>query len=311
MTTPNAAPEVIAVAGASSFIGSQILLHLESTAPGCRLVALDESPLRWPISGASAHRLGLSYVGENITLDDVPDLLRLESADTLIHVGSHYDGPSPERFLGETAKWVVAGRAAGLRQFIYLSDFRVYGLNTEQPTAITERAAASTNGANQHLCSAEPRARLPQHVTPPADAMRVAVLRAAMTVGPNGGSPSAAEFFTAPPKSNDKRNPPLQFLHDHDLARATVAAIRSRLFGIYNLAGDGTIPLNDVTQSCRKTGAPSARRRSRKTGGKHTGLPPVLSTTKFKQAARFRYKYSSAQTFRAYCHSVLLEPASR
>ena len=319
MTTSNApvAAQVVAVAGASSFVGSRILLHLESDSPDCRLVALDNAPLRWPIHGVSAHRMGRDYTGENITVDDIPDLLELESVDSLIHVGSHYDGPEPASFLEQAPQWVDASRRAGVRQFIYLSDHRVYGIKPGQPMPVTERAAINPMPAHLRLAHAEPESRGPQNIPAPTTEMSVAVMRTAMTVGPNGASPAAAEFFSRQLRSRGKQNPPLQFLHEYDLARAVIDTINHRLHGIYNLAGDQSISLHDVARACQ-TALPRANQTGKSPGsglapslknaGDPTRHPMVISNAKFKQEAHFRYKYSSGQAFRAYCHSVLMEP---
>ena len=319
MTTSNApvAAQVIAVAGSSSFVGSRILLHLESESPDCRLVALDNAPLRWPIHGASAHRMGRDYTGENISVDDIPELLELESVDSLIYVGSHYDGPDPASFLEQTPHWVDASRRAGVRQFIYLSDYRVYGIKPGQPMPVTERADINPMPAHRRLAHAEPKSRRPQNIPAPTAEMPVAVLRTAMTVGPSGASPAAVEFFTRQLRSRSKQNPPLQFLHEYDLARAVINTINHCLHGIYNLAGDESIFLHDVASACQsalpranQTGKSSSSgpALSLKNAGDPTRHPMVISTTKFKQEAHFRYKYSSARAFRAYCHSVLMEP---
>ena len=308
--------EVVAIVGSSSFSGSQLLLHLESQAVECRLVAVDTTPLRWPINGASAHRMGINYGGENVTLDDIPDLLRLEFVDTLVHVGSHFDGSDRDSFLADTARWVDACRESGVRQFVYLSDCRVYGTGNRANPPVSERADVDPPPNHRSLALAEPRSRLPQNIDPPPGAMRLAVMRTAMTVGPSGASPAAEEFLASGVRIG-KRNAPLQFLHEHDLVRGVVAAVRHRLYGIYHLAGDGSVFSQDVGAAIRSVKRDAPKRSQGNRSGRFSyerlspgspAYPTVLSTTKFKQAAQFSYKYSSAQAFRAYCHSVLFEP---
>ena len=325
-----AAPEpaaVIAVVGSSSYIGASLLLHLEAETRGDapeerRLVSLDHNPLRWPVSRISAHRMGQTYGGEGITLADIPNLLRLESVDTVVYVGSNYDGADAAQHLADAAQWVDAGRAAGVRQFVYLSDYRVYGIKPGHPIPITERAATDRAGAHHRIAAAEPDGASQDNADP--DTMPIAVLRAAMTVGPGGASPAAQEFLSRRIRAGGKdkgdgkvngkakHNPPLQFLHEHDLARAVSAAIRGRLAGSYNLAGDGTIGLRDAAISCdrpahRIGSQPEYRRRPAKSGDP-ARFPVVISATKFKQAAAFKYQYSSERALRAYCSSVLREP---
>ena len=141
--------------------------------------------------------MGRDYTGENISVDDIPELLELESVDSLIYVGSHYDGPDPASFLEQTPHWVDASRRAGVRQFIYLSDYRVYGIKPGQPMPVTERADINPMPAHLRLAHAEPKSRRPQNIPAPTAEMPVAVLRTAMTVGPSGASPASVEFFAA------------------------------------------------------------------------------------------------------------------
>ena len=327
-------PQAVAVVGSASHCGAQLLLHLESALPDCWFVTFDTQPLRWPISHVSAYRLerndrkrevfsiddipdfmwdrafDTAMEGRRITMADIDDFLQLESVEALIHVGSHYDGPDPQRFLNDTGRWVQAARLAGVRQFVYLSDYRVYGIRRGNPIPLTEYFASSPLPSHQILLDAEPD---PES----SGDLDVAVLRTAMAVGPSGSNPAAAELFQRRLPSDKNHNPQLQFLHEYDLARAAEAAVTQRLAGIYNLAGDGSISLRDALTLYQPN-----RRRTRHGDDSHhhdnlkprqkaegvTKYPMILSNTKFKQAGRFRFKYSSGQAFRAYCHSVLLEP---
>ncbi len=318
-TAPDPAA-VIAVVGTSSYVGSAIMLHLEAemsqdAADGRRLVSLDNNPLRWPVSRLSAHRMGMAYGGEEITLEAIPDLLRLETVDTVVYVGSNYDGADAAERLSETPRWVEASRAAGVRQFVCLSDYRVYGIKPGHTIPITERAELDRDGIHGHIAAAEPDCGPPDDATTP-DAMRIAVLRTAMTLGPGGASPAADEFLARRVRAGGKHNPPLQFLHEYDLACAVSATIKGRLAGVYNLAGDGTICVRDTALAGKELSSRSGNRavlRSRWGGksGDPTRFPVVISAAKFKQAAGFKYKYSSQRALLSYCSSVLLEPGVR
>lgn len=338
MTTPYPvppSPPAIAVVGAASHCGARLMRHLESLLPHCRFVTFDTRPLRWPVSQVSAYRLHANSLPGTLSVSDIPEILQhrawdivtqsrritladadaslhIEAVDSLIHLGSHYDGPDMAQFLSDTRYWLEAAGTAGVRGFVYLSDYRVYGMRPGQPVPITELRATAPLPCHQILRDAEPA---PAPTATPA--VPVAVLRTAMTVGPNGTNPAAQEFFPLRSPPGKYGNLQLQFLHEYDLARAVAEAIARRLDGIYNLAGDGSISLAEVTELChphpgrskvrRDPQQPDARSRRRKDGNaaRH---PMILSATKFKQQARFRFQYSSRRAVRAYTHSVLLEP---
>ncbi len=341
-TTTSTYSQVIAIVGASSSFGARMLSHLEAERPDCWMVAIAHRPLRWPVRRVSSYRLAQNRVGQTFTLADIPDVmqakawdlfserheltlaempdvLQLENVDALIHVGSHYDGPDPEALISRTPRWVDAARIAGVRQFVYLSDIRVYGVRSDNPIPVTERADTQPDSHHRYLIDAEPA--LPPPDGPPVpsqpgvddpNAMRIAILRTAMSVGPGSASPVADELLLSAITSGRKRDFPLQFLHQHDLARAVEAAVTNQLNGIYNVVGDGVVSSQDVLDMCQhpKLLQRAETRRFRGSlGSRLSRNPLIVSATKFKQAASFDFKYSSGRAARVFCHSVLLEPA--
>lgn len=339
--TPREFSHVIGVVGAASSFGAQMLLYLERERPDCWLVAVAERPLRWPVERISTYRLAqnreggtltmsdipdfmqqkawdMFLEGHELTMADIPDVLQLEATDSLVHVGSYYDGPNPEQFCADAQLWLRAARLAGVRQFIYLSDVRVYGANADNPVPITERTGKNPSRQHRYLAEAEPiitaagddAAALEASVDADDD-MRVAVLRTALSVSANHASPAAEELLLPAVTANRKRSFPLQFLHQHDLARAIEQAIEHRLHGVFNLAGDGVVDSLEILEWCRMPGLPrhaGSGRSFNSVGRQLSRHPLIVSSAKFKQSARFRFEYSSARAIRAYCHSVLLEP---
>ena len=339
---PREFSHVIGVVGAASNFGAQLLLYLERERPDSWLVAIAERPLRWPVERISTYRLAQNRVGgiltmsdipdfmqqkawdmflegHELTIADIPDVLQLEGVDSLIHVGSYYDGPNPEQFCADAQLWLRAARIAGVRQFIYLSDIRVYGANADNPIPVTERTAKNPSRQHRYLADAEPASPAVTEDETSRESnndaeheMNVAVLRTAMSVSTNHASPVTDELFLPAVTANRKRSFPLQFLHQHDLARAIERAIRQRLDGVFNIAGDGVVDSLDILEWCRVPGLPrhaGSGRSFNSVGRQLSKHPLIVSSAKFKQSAGFRFKYSSARAIRAYCHSVLLEPA--
>ena len=134
--TPREFSHVIGVVGAASSFGAQMLLYLERERPDCWLVAIAERPLRWPVERISTYRLAQNRVGgiltmsdipdfmqqkawdmflegHELTIADIPDVLQLEGVDSLIHVGSYYDGPNPEQFCADAQLWLRAAPHRG------------------------------------------------------------------------------------------------------------------------------------------------------------------------------------------------------
>ena len=335
--TPQDFPKVVAVVGSSSTFGALLLAYLESEWPNCQFVTIDTQPLRWPVKRVSAYRMDRRDGGEILHIDDIPevmqarawdmimdtrrptmadvsDVLNLEDVDSLVHVGSHYDGSDQEQFLNNSTYWTRMCRMSGVRQLVYLSDIRVYGINRSNSIPLTERSSPSPARRHQLLLEAEPDPEQLENPTLAPDEMSIAVLRAAMTVGPSGSSPVADELlFHSITASKRKRDTPLQFLHQQDLVRATQHAISQRLNGVYNVSSNGIVASGDVIDLCRapgSSGLPNPRRTHGINRGRLAGQPIIVTSTKFRQAAGVPFTYTSGQAIRAYCHSYLLgQPA--
>ena len=329
---PDSHPRVIAVVGASSSFGALMLLHLETALPHCQLVAIDNHPLLQPVKQVSAYRMEPNRSGAILTIDDipeimqsrawdmvldnrrltmadVPDVFHLENVDSVIHVGSLYDQPNPEEFIGGTEHWVQACRLAGVRKLVYLSDIRVYGIRRENPIPLTERTEPNPSAEHRFLLDAELPLQENFSETASGSSLKIAVLRSAMAAGPSGSSPATDELLWPAVAYRRGRSIPIQLVHQHDLARAVQCALFHQLHGVYNVASKGVIGSKRVLDMCRQGMAIKANRTGHRAGSRTRGAgkhPLIISDTKFRHAARFEATYSSEQAARAYCHSYLL-----
>ena len=330
---PATQPRTVAVVGASSIFGALMLRQLETSLPDCRLVSMDTYPLRWPVKRISAWRVEPSTDEPFLHIDNIPqiiqsdawdsfvngrrmhmveasDTLEIEQVDTVVHVGSFYDQPGREEFLSQVQRWAFACRMARtVQQLVFLSDVRVYGIRPDNPIPLTERSAPQPEPGHRFLLDLE-NALLKDNASEDDDNLIITVLRTAITVGPDGPSPAAAELLST--RAVGSGSFPMQFLHHHDLAGAVEQAICHRVDGVYNVASNGVIQSTDVAQLYRRPRSPgSGRPEAQSSGGrfKLARCPLILSCTKFKQDAKFQFKYSSEQAVRAFCNSYLHEPS--
>ncbi len=321
----------IAVVGSSSNFGSLLLKELEATMPDCQLMAIDNYPLLKPVKQVSAYRMEPNRAGAILTIDDIPDVMQskawdmvlenrrltmadvadafhLESVDCVVHVGSLYDRANPELFVGNTENWIQACRLAGVRQFVYLSDVRVYGTKRKNPIPLTERSNPNPAAEHRFILDAELPLQESFDNSISSNSLKIAVLRSAMTAGPSGSSPATNELLWPAVTSNRSRSIPIQLVHQHDLTRAVRLTLLRELNGIYNVASRGVVESKNVLDMFQNGTAGKANRSKRRgkpatrSMGKH---PLIVSDTKFRQAANFEAAYSSEQAARAYCHSYL------
>jgi nucleoside-diphosphate-sugar epimerase len=181
--------------------------------------------------------------GSLVVVDDVtgagPDLkARLDGAEELVLLSGS---------LEVTRAALDAAGSVGVARVVVLSSATVYGAWDTNPIPLTEDATLRPNpdldfavrGAERERLVAEWRAEHPSST--------VAVLRPATPVaeGVTGwladGLRAAAAVRAAGPE-----DPPAQFLHLDDLAKAVAVAIGQGLDGPHNVAPDGWIAGDDV-----------------------------------------------------------------
>ena len=334
---PGESPRVIAVIGASSTFGALMLAHLETEMPGCQLVAIDAYPLVKPVKHVSAYRMEPNRTGAILTIDDIPevmqfkawdmvldnrrltiadapDVFHLESVDCVVHVGSHYDRDNPHEFLEDTQHWIQACRLAGIGQFIYVSDIRIYGVGSAHPVPLTERSKPEPPSEHRPILEAESAVQQEFGVSSSGGGLKVAILRSAMAVGPSGSSPVADELFWNTLSSSGNGNVSLQLVHHYDLANAIQFVMKRQLEGVYNVASKGVIGTRALREMNKSAIANRLRRPPRRPKSKNRHMakhPLIISDTKLKQATGFEARYSSEQAARAYCHSYLMAPSTR
>ena len=335
--TSHESPRVIAVVGSSTTLGALMLMHLETAFPGIQLVAIDARPLLQPVKQVSAYRMEPNRTGAILTIDDipeimqmkawdlvldnrrltmadVPDVFHLESVDSVIHIGSHYDWIDAQQFLADTGHWMQACRLGDVRQLVYLSDIRVYGVGSTNPIPLTERSKTSPTPAHRLLLDAESALKTDEFESAAdGSGLNIAILRSAMSVGPSGSSPAADELLWNTMASSRDPRVPIQLVHQHDLTRAAEFAITNRLNGTYNVAGKGVVASGTLREMSNPVAGNLLRsKRGGRSAGQHLARHPlIVSDTKLRQASGFVAKYSSEQAARSFCHSYLLEPTRK
>lgn len=128
--------------------------------------------------------------------------------------------------------------------------------------AETERILQDFAASNQDIC--------------------VTILRACVVMGPTANNAITQSLFKPVIISVAGHNPPMQFLHEDDLVEVIVTFLSQRRPGIFNIAGEGTIPYRDLATL---------------SGGRLIALPAVCTPCRFNHAAEIvaclKYVYRS------------------
>jgi len=177
------------------------------------------------------------------------DVFRKHRPDALIHMATvtHFTARTEERYrinLGGTR--AVFGHCAryGVEQAIFVGRHTYYGAAPDAPLYHEESdppLAVSTFPEMADMVAADLYAGTALWRTPDMD---TAVLRVCYTLGPSRHGTLATYLRRRGVPTVLGFDPLFQFLHERDATEAICAALRSKLRGVFNVAGPQPVPLS-------------------------------------------------------------------
>jgi UDP-glucose 4-epimerase len=310
---------MVAVTGASGYIGTRLLQELQEQEEPHNLVAIDTRPLPFPVLNVAAYRRDVT--------EPISDVLLHHRATTLVHLafGARRGRNRREVDAIQQANLVALAAVldscvrANLSHFIYLSSHTVYGAHPDNPIPLTDKASPRPipdfpYGYDKYLSELTILKFAERHTE-----VKVTILRSCIVLGPSGASFMTGGLFRPWLLGVLGYNPPLQFLHEDDLARALTMIIRRKLPGVFNVAGEGVVyyhemakiiksrlivlpaflayPLAQLTWNLR------LQRDSTAAGLDLVRYPMVLSTGKLTQATGYRFLHTSLETLTSFANS--------
>ena len=245
---PDAIPRVVAVTGASGYIGTRLLRVLENDGGLGKIVAIDTRPPAVPVHNMAAYRRDVA--------DTIEDVLSRHRVSTLVHLA--FDSRR-----GRNGRETAEIRQANLNilnqvlddclgsdvdHVIYLSSHTVYGARADNPIPLTVDAPARPSpgfsyGYDKYLAEQ----RLGEFARHHED-VAVTVLRSCGVLGPTGGDHLSLGMFRRLLLGVSNSNPPMQFVYEDDLARVMTIFIKRRLPGLFNVAGDGVVFYDEMAE---------------------------------------------------------------
>ena len=215
----NNRPPVVAVTGASGYIGSRLLQELENEETLEKVLAIDTRPLPAPFHNVAAERLDVTQPLE--------DTFRDHRINAVVHLAfiikpgrsrSEAEGIRQTNLKGVESV-LKACHATKVRNFIYLSSHTIYGAHRNNPVPITEQWATSPSpnfqySSNKALCEG-----VVQEFARANPEVNVTVLRPCVVMGPGADNFVTRAFFKPVLLGVSGFDPPLQFVHEDDLAK--------------------------------------------------------------------------------------------
>ncbi len=249
---------VVAVTGATSFLGRSLIGSLEEDPRVGRIVALDV------VATSPAARKTRSYevdLTQPTAESRVAEILGAERADTVAHLAflaspTHATAWAHELESLGTMHVTVAARHAQVRKLILLSHTWLYGAHPSNPNFLTEEhplRAPMTEPYFADKIEAEERARKLVERSP---GTVVTILRAAPILGPNVRNAFTRYLAHRLVPTAMGFDPLVQFLHEIDAIAALHLAVLRDAKGTFNVVGDGVLPLSTVIKLAGRLAVP-------------------------------------------------------
>lgn len=227
----------ILVTGAAGAVGGRVL-HLLLESPGVkRIVALDRVPVGTS-NALETTEMDIERVEADLLDVDLEPIV--DGVDVIIHLAEDRSRDANVRTARSVLDRLLEAASAGeVSLFVLLSSALVYGAHGDNPVPIPEGQPLRPS----NLAHAQLKADLEALATTWArtTGVRLAVLRPVVALSEGNGSWIGSALRAAMAIRPEQVDPPVQFLHHDDLARAVVHVVERDLEGVYNVASDGWI----------------------------------------------------------------------
>ena len=314
--------KIVAVTGASGYVGTKLLERLEQE-PGVRkVVAFDVNPLPLPVHNISFYRKNVS--------ENIEDELNEQGATTLVHLAFNAHRGANRREVTavhdenvETLRAVMASCVnSRVTHMVYLSSHSVYGAHSDNPFPIPDDAPMRPTADYPYAYDKQQCEMVLQEFAQAQDDVKITTLRSCIVLGHGADTPTTQSFFRSWMLGVTPYNPPLQFVYDDDLARVMSIIIQQEIPGTFNVAGDGVVHYREMAKIIKSRlislppfmAYPLVRlcwglrlqREASAAGLDEVRWPILMSTGKLHKATGYRFWHTALESLTAFANSAYL-----
>ena len=250
--------KTIVLTGTAGFIGSSLLRELENDPRYPNVIALDTRKPPFELKKTKFYRFDLT---ETLADSKLVELLKDEAVDTFVHLAFPVSPPHNLEWAHElvaVGSLYVQNACAALkvRKLVMASTTEVYGAHPSNPNFLPERHERRGGYRSRFL-----RDRIEAEDSFLKFAKKhpetvVTILRPCTILGPNVKNYKTT-FLQRPVLFTVMGYDPLfQFVHEEDAIRAFKWAIEKDVSGVFNIVGDGVLPLSRVLKLTGKQAIP-------------------------------------------------------
>jgi UDP-glucose 4-epimerase len=252
---------VVAITGAATFLGLNLIGLLEDDPRVAKIVCLDAtSP---PTVGAKSRYYELDLVHTSAE-ERLAEVFTAEGVDTVVHL-SLLESPLRETAYSHelegvgTMQVLNACRRSRTHKLIVRSFTWLYGAHATNPAFLSEKHPLRARGSEaffqDKLAVEEQLVRFRQ----PGQGRVVTVLRTAPVIGPSVDNFVTRYLRLARVPTVLGFDPLWQFLHEADAVAALKCAVDRDVPGVFNLASEGVLPLSMAVRLLGRSRLPLPR----------------------------------------------------
>lgn len=251
--TQNLGKSIVVIGG--GFKGLNILKRLETDSRYKHVVAIDHKKPPLTLKKTRFYKIDLT---EALADQALADILKNENCDTLVHTAFPMTPPHNEALAHEiiaigTYYIFNACHAASVRKVVISSTADVYGAFPTNPNFLTEDMPLRAHLRSRFLADKIEAERTALKYQAKHPDRIVSILRPCTILGPTINSYKTRYLRRSIITTMLGFDPLVQFVHEDDCLDAHMKLIDEDHPGIFNLAGDGVLPLSRVIEICGKT----------------------------------------------------------
>jgi UDP-glucose 4-epimerase len=244
----------IAILGVSGQLGQALARELQENSSIGRFVGIDKSPP--PESHAS-----MEFYQADISSADLSKVFLKERVSHVAHLAfalapNHDRKKTMFNNVQGTANVLSAVNESRVDNFLFCSSVNVYGAHPDHPGPLPETTRPRPDSGIQYSLDKMQAEALCSKFQADHPRARISIIRPVTIVGPDMNN-FISRFLEKPvliaPRGYD---PPFQYVHEIDVARAILALLLGDHSGVFNLGGDDWTRLSEVL---KKTGRPVVR----------------------------------------------------